>query len=172
MKTLEGKFQGDGLRVALVYSRTNAFIGDRLLEGALEALRKTGCSESDIEVVRVPGAFEIPQTARALVQAGGQDAKDAIVCIGVVLRGATPHFDHIASAAIRGVAEVALLASEQNIVVTMGILTCDTLEQAIERAGTKGGNKGFEAAMAAVELADLRRSLGAEALPSRLKRIK
>jgi 6,7-dimethyl-8-ribityllumazine synthase len=148
-KTIEGKLDAAGGRFALVVSRFNAFITERLLAGALDALERSGAASDKITVVRVPGSFEIPLAARRLAQSGKYDA---VVCLGAVLRGDTRHFDYIAAAVTRGVAAAGL---ESGIPVIYGVLTCDTLEQAIDRAGLKSGNKGFEAAMAAVEMFQL-----------------
>ena len=140
-----------GLRFACVVSRFNAFITERLLAGALDALRMSGAKDGDIEIVRVPGAFEIPAAARMLAQTG---RFDALVCLGCLLRGDTFHYDVIANEATRGVGQA---MQETNIPMGFGVLTCDTLEQAIDRAGLKAGNKGFEAALAAIEMANLRK---------------
>jgi 6,7-dimethyl-8-ribityllumazine synthase len=140
-----------GLRFAAVVSRFNSFITERLLAGALEALRMSGAKSEDIEIVRVPGAFEIPAAARMLAQTG---RFDALVCLGCLLRGDTFHYDVIANEATRGVGQA---MQETNVPMGFGVLTCDTLEQAIDRAGLKAGNKGFEAALAAIEMANLRK---------------
>ena len=153
-KTLEGRLEGKGLRVRIVVSRFNDFISARLLDGALDALLKTGVSEDGILVVKVPGAFEIPAAARRSASSGNVDA---VICLGAVIRGQTPHFDYIAAEVSKGVAQVAL---ESKVPVVFGVLTTDTIEQAIERAGSKSGNKGWDAAMAAVELVNLYRELG------------
>ena len=158
----EGSFRADGLRVAIIVARTNAFITERLLGGAREALRRAGARDQDIEVVRVPGALEIPAIARMLARSR---RCDAIVCLGAVLRGGTPHFEYVSAESIRGVGQVALEADGRGVSVAMGILTCDTIEQAVARAGAKSGNKGAEAALAAIELCDLRRRLGASPRP-------
>jgi 6,7-dimethyl-8-ribityllumazine synthase len=149
----EGEIRGDGLRVALVVSRFNEFIAGRLLDGAVDALLRHGAKEEDLHVFRVPGAFEIPAMARWAASAG---RFDAVVCIGAVIRGSTPHFDYVAAEVSKGVAAVAMEAS---VPVAFGVVTTDTIEQAIERAGSKAGNKGWDAAMAAMELAQLRRKL-------------
>lgn len=151
----EGAPQGAGLRVALVVSRWNGLVTGALLDGARETLRRHGVAEEAIDLAWVPGAFEIPLAARWLAETGRYDA---LVCLGAVIRGATPHFEHIAAAAMQGVAE---LARSTGIPVGTGILTTDTAEQALERAGIKGGNKGAEAALAAIEMARLRRSIAA-----------
>jgi len=153
MKVFEGRLLAQGLRFGIVVSRFNDFICDRLLGGALDALRRSGADEQDIEVFRVPGAFEIPLAAK---KAAGTNRYHAVICLGAVIRGSTPHFDYVANEVSKGIAAVSL---ESAIPVTFGVLTTDTLEQAIERAGSKAGNKGFEAAMAAVEMADLLRQI-------------
>ena len=154
VKTLEGKLTAKGLKFGIVLSRFNNFISDRLLEGALDALRRSGADEEDCCVVRVPGAFEIPLAAKKLAKSGRYDA---IICLGTVIRGATPHFNYIASEVTKGIALVSL---EREIPVSFGVLVTDTIEQAIERAGTKVGNKGFDAAMSAIEMANLMKEMG------------
>ena len=149
MKTIDGMLSAKGLKVAIVAARFNAFIVEKLVEGALDALARTGGSTDDVTLVRCPGAFEIPQVARRLVEAGGHDA---VVCLGCVIRGATPHFDYVAGEAAKGIGQVAMQA---RVPVVFGVLTTDTIEQAIERAGTKAGNKGFDAAMTAIEMASV-----------------
>jgi 6,7-dimethyl-8-ribityllumazine synthase len=149
MNIFEGKLLGQGLRFGLVVSRFNDFICDRLLGGALDALKRSGADEANIDVFKVPGAFEIPLIAKKVA---ATDRYDAVICLGAVIRGATPHFDYVANEVSKG---VALIGLETGIPVTFGVLTTDTLEQAIERAGSKAGNKGFEAAMAAIEMANL-----------------
>ncbi len=151
---VEGKLSSEGLRLALVTSRFNSFITDRLVEGALDAIARTGGNPDEVRVYKVPGAFEIPLVAKRLAASG---RFDAVVCLGAVIRGSTPHFDYVASEVSKGVAQTAL---ETGLPVTFGVLTTDSLEQAIERAGSKAGNKGFEAAMAAVETANLLREEG------------
>jgi 6,7-dimethyl-8-ribityllumazine synthase len=155
MRTIEGKLMGEGLKFALVVSRFNSFITERLLEGALDSLRRKGVREEDLTVVRVPGAWEIPLVTRKL--AGSKKAPDAIICLGAVIRGSTPHFDYVAAEVSKGIAQVSL---ESGVPVAFGILTTDTLEQAIERAGSKAGNKGYAAAEAAMEMVNLLRQLG------------
>jgi 6,7-dimethyl-8-ribityllumazine synthase len=145
------------MRFALVVSRFNSFITERLLGGATDALLRMGAAEGDLAVHWVPGAMEIPALARSLARAAEHDA---IVCLGCVIRGSTAHYDHVCLAAVGGVAEVALEAEERGVVVTSGIVTTENLEQAIERAGAKAGNKGADAAAAAAELVDLRRQIG------------
>ncbi|MGH9661127.1 MAG: 6,7-dimethyl-8-ribityllumazine synthase [Bryobacteraceae bacterium] len=152
-KIIEGGLSSQGLKVAVVVSRFNSFVTERLLAGALDALTRTGCAESDVEVVKVPGSWELPMAARALA---AQKRHDAIVCLGAVIRGETPHFDYVAGEAVKGIAQA---SAESGIPVLFGVLTTNTLEQAIDRAGGKSGNKGFDAAMAAVEMANLMRQL-------------
>jgi len=151
---VEGGLQGKGLRIAIVQSRFNHFISDRLLEGCLDALARHGVALKDVTVAKVPGSFEVPMVARRLA-AGGKF--DAVVCLGAVLRGDTSHNEYIAAEVTKGIAQVAL---ETKVPVVYGIITPDTLEQAIERAGTKGGNKGWDAAVSAIEMANLGRALG------------
>jgi 6,7-dimethyl-8-ribityllumazine synthase len=145
----EGKISAEGFRFAIIVSRFNDFIGSKLIEGAIDALKRHGADETQISVYKVPGAFEIPMTAKKLVKA---DKYDAIICLGAVIRGATPHFDYVAAEVSKGIAVVSL---ESNIPITFGVLTTDNLEQAIERAGSKVGNKGWDAAMAAMEMVNL-----------------
>lgn len=146
---VEGKIQSQGLKFALVASRFNSFIVDRLVEGAVDAIIRTGGSSDDITVYKVPGAFEIPLIAKKLAASGKYDG---ICCLGAVIRGSTPHFDYVASEVAKGVAHVML---ETGSVVAFGVLTTDTIEQAVERAGTKAGNKGAEAAMTMIETVNL-----------------
>jgi 6,7-dimethyl-8-ribityllumazine synthase len=155
MRILEGKLVADGLKFALVVSRFNSFITERLLEGALDCLRRQGVAEEHLTLVRVPGAWEIPLVARRLAQAR---THDAVICLGAVIRGSTPHFDYVAAEVSKGIAQASL---ESGVPMAFGILTTDTLEQAIERAGSKAGNKGFAAAEAAVEMVNLLKELGA-----------
>ncbi len=152
-KIIEGKLDAKGLRVGLLVSRFNSFVSDRLVEGAIDALLRHGGEQDDISVVRVPGAFEIPPTAKQMAQSGRYDA---IVCLGAVIRGATPHFEYVSAEVSKGVASVSI---DSGIPVTFGVLTTDTIEQAIERAGSKAGNKGFDAAVAAIEMANLYKAL-------------
>ncbi len=149
LRNFEGQLSAQGFSFAIVLSRFNEFITTRLLEGALDALMRHGADPDTIDVVKVPGAFEIPVTAERLAST---HRYDAVICLGAVIRGATPHFDYIAGEAARGVATVALKTGVPTI---FGVITADTIEQAIERAGTKLGNKGFEAALAAIEMAHL-----------------
>lgn len=150
---VEGKLDATGLKIGIVIARFNSFIAERLLEGALDALLRHGASDGDITVVRVPGAFEIPLAAQKLA---AQGACDALICLGAVIRGSTPHFDYVAAEVSKGVAHVSL---DTGVPVAFGVLTTDTIEQAVERAGTKAGNKGFEAAMTAIETANLFKGL-------------
>ena len=150
---IEGKLDAKGLRVGLLVSRFNSFVSERLVEGAIDALLRHGGEQEDISVVRVPGAFEIPPTAQQMAASGRYDA---IVCLGAVIRGATPHFEYVSAEVSKGVASVAI---DSGVPVTFGVLTTDTIEQAIERAGSKAGNKGFDAAMAAIEMANLYKAL-------------
>jgi len=155
-RTYEGALDARGLRVALVLGRFNEIIGERLLAGALDCLRRHGAAEDDLHVVRVPGAFELPLAAKTLASSGQYDA---VVCLGAVIRGQTPHFDLVAGEAARGVARAAF---ETGVPVSFGVLTTDTLEQAVERAGAKSGNKGWDAALAAIEMVHVLRSLKRE----------
>jgi 6,7-dimethyl-8-ribityllumazine synthase len=154
VKALEGKLTAKGLKFGIVLSRFNNFISERLLEGALDALRRSGADEGDCCVARVPGAFEIPLVAKKLAQSGKYDA---IICLGTVIRGETPHYNYIAAEVTKGIAMVSL---EREIPVSFGILVTESIEQAIERAGTKVGNKGFDAAMTAIEMANLMKEMG------------
>ena len=149
MKIFEGELKGEGLRFALVVSRFNSFITDRLLEGAVDCLLRHGVREDDIEVFKVPGSFEIPLLAKKLGKTGRYHG---IICLGAVIRGDTPHFEYIASEVAKGIAMSSL---ELEVPIVFGVLTTDTIEQAVERAGTKAGNKGFEAAMTAIEMANV-----------------
>jgi 6,7-dimethyl-8-ribityllumazine synthase len=151
---MEGELNARGMRFGIVVSRWNSFITERLLQGALDALRRSGCREQDIAVVRVPGAFEIPSQARTLAETGKYDA---IVTLGCLIRGETDHYEHISTEVTRGIGQS---AQETGIPHTYGVLTCDTLEQALDRAGLKAGNKGFEAALSAVEMVSLQRKTG------------
>ena len=148
-RILEAKLLAEGKKFALVVSRFNDFITEKLVSGALDALVRSGAREEDIDLVRVPGAFEIPFMAKRMAAKGRYDA---IICLGAVIRGSTPHFDYVSAEVSKGVAVVGL---ENDLPVIFGIITTDTIEQAIERAGTKAGNKGWSAAMAAVEMANL-----------------
>ena len=152
-KIIEGHLEAKDLRFGLLVSRFNSFVSDRLVEGAVDALVRHGANKEDITIVRVPGAFEIPPAAKQMAASG---RFDAVVCLGAVIRGATPHFDYVSAEVSKGVASISM---ESSIPVTFGVLTTDTIEQAIERAGSKAGNKGFDAAVAAVEMANLYRAL-------------
>ena len=153
-KILEGKISAEGLRFAVIVSRFNDFISSKLVEGAMDALKRHGGNEDQVSLVKVPGSFEIPIVAKRLAETGEYDG---IICLGAVIRGATPHFDYVAAEVSKGIAAVAL---ETKIPVTFGVLTTDSLEQAIERAGSKSGNKGWDAAMAAMEMANLFKKMG------------
>ena len=154
LKALEGKLNADGKRFAIVVSRFNAFITDRLLQSAFDGLVQCGAKAKDIKIVRVPGAFEIPSAARTLAET---KKYDAIICLGCLLRGDTAHYDVIVNEVARGIGQS---AQETGVPHAFGVLTCETLEQAIDRAGLKMGNKGFEAALAAVEMANLKAVVG------------
>lgn len=157
MRTYEGDFNGQGRRFAIVIARFNETIGRRLLDGALDGLRRHGVADEDIAVAWVPGAFEIPVVAKRLAVGGHHDA---VICLGAVIRGATPHFDYVAGNAAAGVAAV---GRETGVPVIFGVLTTDTIEQAIERSGTKAGNNGFGAAMTAIEMANVLAAIGSDA---------
>jgi 6,7-dimethyl-8-ribityllumazine synthase len=148
-KIYEGKLSAKGFRFALVVSRFNEFITGKLLEGALDALYRHGAEEAALEIFKVPGSFEVPYAAKKLADSGKYHA---IICLGAIIRGATPHFDYIASEVAKGIAQASL---DSGVPVIFGVLTTDSLEQAIERAGSKVGNKGWDAALAAIEMADL-----------------
>ena len=152
-KIIEGRLDAQGLKVGILVSRFNSFIGDRLVEGAIDALLRHGADKDNLVVVRVPGAFEIPPVAKRMAESGSYDA---LVCLGAVIRGSTPHFDYVSAEVSKGIAAVSM---EAGIPVTFGVLTTDTLEQAIERAGSKAGNKGFDAAVAAIEMANLYKAI-------------
>lgn len=153
-KVLEGSLSAKGLKVALLVSRFNDFIGDRLKEGALDTLLRSGANEKDIDIVMVPGSFEIPLIASKLA---GKKKYDALICVGAVIRGSTPHFEYVSAEVSKGIARVSL---EEGIPISFGIITADNLEQAIERAGTKNGNKGRDAAFSAIEMANLLKEIG------------
>jgi 6,7-dimethyl-8-ribityllumazine synthase len=154
METYQGKLQAAGLKIGIVLSRFNQFISERLLEGALDALRKIGAEEKDISIYKVPGSFEIPVLTKKLAKAG---KVDGILCLGALIRGDTPHFDFLSAEVTKGLAQIAM---EDGIPVGYGILTVDTIEQGIERAGTKVGNKGYDAAFALVETLSLLKESG------------
>ena len=155
-KTHQGRLNAEGFRFAIVASRWNDFLTSRLVEGALDALERLGAAEKSVELFRVPGSFEIPLLALKLAQSG---RFDAVVCLGTVIRGQTPHFEYVAGEVTKGIAQVAM---QTGVPVLYGIVTADTLEQAIDRAGVKAGNKGFEAAMSAVEMVNLLKSVNGE----------
>ena len=152
-KNIEGKISAKGLKFAIVLSRFNSFIGDKLLDGAKDAILRHGGTDEDIHVFRVPGAFEIPQMAKKLVE---KSKYNAVICLGAVIRGGTPHFEYVASEVSKGIANVGL---ETGVPVIYGIITAESLEQAIERAGTKMGNAGYNAALSAIETANLMKSI-------------
>ncbi len=163
MSVIEGLLSSTGRRFGIVAARTNDLVVSRLLDGALDAFRRTGAADTDVVVVRTPGAWELPLALRDLGRSGGFDA---LVALGAVIRGGTPHFEYVAGETAKGVFQVSL---DLDLPVSFGVLTCDTLEQALERSGAKAGNKGFEAAMAAVESADLRVRLKATAAKRRAR---
>jgi 6,7-dimethyl-8-ribityllumazine synthase len=152
-KLFEGMLQGKGLKFALVISRFNEFISGKLLDGAQDALKRHGVNEVDVDIAWVPGSFEIPLAAKKLA-----DTKkyDAVICLGAVIRGATPHFEYVANEVAKGIAKIGL---DTGIPIAYGIVTADNLEQAIERAGTKAGNRGFDAAVSAIEMANLMKGI-------------
>ncbi|MEI7589838.1 MAG: 6,7-dimethyl-8-ribityllumazine synthase [Deltaproteobacteria bacterium] len=152
-KVIEGKIIAKGMKFGIVASRFNDFIAAKLTEGAVDALIRAGAEDGDISIYKVPGAFELPLLAKKIAKAG---KVDAIICLGAVIRGATPHFEYISAEVSKGIASVGL---DAGIPVVYGVLTTDSIEQAIERAGTKSGNKGYDAALAAIELVDLYRKL-------------
>jgi len=150
---IAGQLNATGMKFALVASRFNHFITDRLIEGCTDALVRHGAADADLTIVRVPGSFELPAVAKRLAKGG---RFDAVIALGAVIRGDTPHFDYIAAEVTKGIAQASM---DSDVPVVYGVITTDTLEQAIERAGTKAGNKGADAALTAIELADLRRRL-------------
>lgn len=152
-RVLEGQLSAAGLRFAIVVSRFNSFVTERLLAGAMDALARTGAATDAIDVVKVPGSWEIPLAAGELAR---QHRYDAVICLSAVIRGDTPHFDYVAAEVSKGIAHAAV---DTGVPIAFGVLTTNTLEQAIDRAGTKGGNKGFDAAMTAIEMANLMRTL-------------
>lgn len=153
MRKIEGKLNGKGLKVGIIVSRFNEFISGKLLEGSLDALRRHDTSEEDVDVAWVPGAYEIPLVAKKMA---ATEKYDAVICLGAVIRGSTPHFDYVANEVAKGVAMVGL---ETGKPVIFGVITTDSLEQAIERAGSKSGNKGFDAAMSAIEMSNLMKEI-------------
>ena len=152
-RVLEGQLSAEGFKFGIIVSRFNDFISSRLVEGAMDALVRHGATEEQVSVIKVPRAFEIPLTAKKLAESGRYDA---VICLGAVIRGSTPHFDYVAAEVSKGIASVSL---ESRIPVTFGVLTTDNLEQAIERAGSKSGNKGYDVAMAAIEMVNLFKEL-------------
>jgi 6,7-dimethyl-8-ribityllumazine synthase len=153
MKTFEGELQAKGLKFAVVVSRFNDFITSKLLDGAKDALLRHGAKEDDIDVVRVPGSFEIPLVAKKMAL---KETYNAVICLGTVIRGATPHFEYVAAEVSKGIAAASM---ETGVPMAFGIITSDTIEQAVERAGTKSGNKGWDAALTAIEMAQLMKKL-------------
>jgi 6,7-dimethyl-8-ribityllumazine synthase len=154
MKLIEGKIDATGIKVAIVVSRFNEFITNKLLGGAMDCLKRNNADEANITVACVPGSFEIPAVAKLLATS---NKYDAIICLGAVIRGSTPHFDYVAAEVSKGVAAISL---SSKMPVIFGVLTTDSIEQAIERAGTKSGNKGFDAAMSAIEMVNLYKQIG------------
>jgi len=154
VKKIEGQLDAAGLKMTLIVSRFNEFIGTRLLEGAMDCLRRHGMKEEDIRVIWVPGSFEIPAVARKIAL---KKEDNAVIALGAVIRGSTDHYNYVASEMVKGIAATSL---ETGVPVIFGVLTTDTIEQAIERAGTKMGNKGFQAALSAIEMADIMKKLG------------
>ncbi len=154
MKVFEGNLSAKGLKFCIIVSRFNDFLTAKLQEGAIDALVRHGAREEDIAVVKVPGAFEIPLVAK---KTAGSNKYDAVIALGTIIRGATPHFDYVAAEASKG---VAIASMETEVPIAFGIVTTDTIEQAIERAGTKSGNKGSDAAMTAIEMANLMKTIG------------
>ena len=150
-KTIQGRLDAEGLKVAIVASRWNDFVVSRLISGAVDALDRLGAQSDALTIIRVPGSFELPMAVRRAASSGNYDA---LICLGVIIRGETSHNEYIAAEVFKGIAQVSL---ETNLPIALGVVTADNLEQAIDRAGAKSGNKGFEAAMAAVELANLYR---------------
>jgi 6,7-dimethyl-8-ribityllumazine synthase len=153
MKVIEGDLQAAGLKFSIIVSRFNDFITTKLLDGAIDALTRHGANDADLQIVRVPGAFEIPLMAKKLAQKG---TSHAVICLGTVIRGATPHFDYVAAEVSKGIAQTSL---ETGVPIAFGVITADTIEQAIERAGSKAGNKGWDAALTAIEMAQVLRRL-------------
>jgi len=152
-RVLEGQLSAEGFRFGIIVSRFNDFISSRLVDGAMDALLRHGATEEQVSIIKVPGAFEIPLTAKKLAESGRYDA---VICLGAVIRGSTPHFDYVAAEVSKGIANVSL---ESRVPVTFSVLTTDNLEQAIERAGSKSGNKGYDGAMTAIEMVNLFKEL-------------
>jgi len=153
MKVIQGELQAKGLKFAIIVSRFNDFITSKLLDGAVDALLRHGAKDEDIDVIKVPGAFEIPLAAKKVAEKGSYHA---MICLGTIIRGATPHFDYVAAEVSKGVASVSL---DTGVPIAFGVLTTDSIEQAVERAGTKSGNKGFDAAVTAIEMAQVFKKL-------------
>jgi len=153
MKIIEGELQAKGLKFGIVISRFNDFITSKLLEGAKDALLRHGAKEDDIDVVKVPGSFEIPIVAKKMAL---KQVYNAIICLGTVIRGATPHFEYISAEVSKGIASASM---DTGVPIAFGVITCDTIEQAVERAGTKSGNKGWDAAITAIEMAQIMKKL-------------
>lgn len=153
MKKYEGELQAKGLKFAVIVSRFNDFITKKLLDGAVDALLRHGAAEQDIDIIKVPGSFEIPLVAKKVAE---KKSHDAVICLGTIIRGATPHFEYVAAEAAKGIASASM---DTGIPIAFGVLTTDTIEQAVERAGTKSGNKGWDAAMVAIEMAQLLKKL-------------
>ena len=149
MEIFQGKLQAEGLKIGIILSRYNQFISDRLLEGALDALHKLGAEEEDLSIYKVPGSFEVPLIAKKLAKA---KKVDGIICLGALIRGETPHFDFLSAEVTKGLAQITM---EEGVPLSFGILTVETIEQGIERAGTKAGNKGYDAALSLVETINL-----------------
>lgn len=152
-KVTEGKLEAKGIKVGIIVSRFNSFIGERLLEGAMDTLLRHGASDKDIHLVRVPGAFEIPLIAKRMAATAKYDA---LICLGAVIRGATPHFDYVSAEVSKGIAAASM---DTGVPISFGVLTTDSIEQAVERAGTKAGNKGADAAVSAIEMVNLCKEL-------------
>ena len=153
MKKHEGELQAKGLKFAIIISRFNNFIAGKLLDGAVDALVRHGASEQNLDVIHVPGSFELPLTAKVVAE---KKSYDAVICLGTIIRGATPHFDYVAAEASKGIASASM---ETGVPIAFGVLTTDTIEQAVERAGSKSGNKGWDAALVAIEMAQLLKKL-------------
>ena len=152
-KVVEGKLNASGMKIAMVVARFNDFITEKLQSGAVDALNRCGASPEDLAVFKVPGAFEIPLIAKKVAESGKYDG---VICLGAVIRGSTPHFDYVAAEASKGIAQASM---ESGTVISFGVITTDTIEQAIERAGTKAGNKGWSTAMSCIEMVDLLRQI-------------
>ena len=153
MKKYEGELQAKGLKFAIIVSRFNDFITNKLLDGAVDALLRHGAADQNIDTIKVPGAFELPLAAKIVA---AKKTYDAVICLGTIIRGATPHFEYIASEAAKGIATASI---DTGVPIAFGVITADTIEQAVERAGTKSGNKGWDAAMVAIEMAQLLKKL-------------